>query len=294
MVARQSAISVGRLAPIGQWDQTLIQDLMTNRLHPTGLDFEWHEGYPGRAAGCILILPSRYWAGHEAEISMAVSKYEWVLFMLTSDEEQLLEASKIVHPNARFWIQTPRKGKQYPKDSRFIGVGYTPQTRTMPVEAPEKLLDVFLSCQRTHIRREEAFQALEHIPHSRIEATQGFTQGMDPAEYVRCMTAAKAAPTPSGAVSPDSFRVYEALEAHAVPVLDAVSPVDGPTQYWEALFPGYLPFPVYQDAAELKPLITQTLSDWPAIANRVAAWWMQTKRRYAHWLREDLEALGAL
>lgn len=285
-------IPVGRLAPVNQWDCTLIDDLFANRLYPTGLEFERHEGYPAKADGCVLLIPGRYWVGHEAEISMAVSKYEWVLFMLTSDEEQLLDPARIVHPNARFWIQTPRKGKQYPKDSRFIGVGYTPQTRTMPVEAPEKLLDVFLSCQRTHIRREEAFQALEHIPHSRIEATQGFTQGMDPAEYMRCMAAAKVAPCPSGAVSPDSFRFWEALEAHAIPLPDVVSPVDGETDYWWDVA-GWLCIEI-KDWADAPGWIDEYLELWPGSANGIVAWWMRQKRRYAHWLREDLEALGAL
>lgn len=284
-------IPVGRLAPDKQWDQTLVEDLISGRLYDHGLEFKWYAGYPSQVDGAVVLTPARYWCGHEAEISMALSKYRWVLMFLTSDEEQLFDARKVVHPNCRFWIQTPRKGREYP-EARFFGVGYPPHFRDLPVDPPVKTLSCFLSAQKTHTRREQCFTALEGVV-GRVEATAGFTQGMDPAEYRNTMLKTKVAPAPSGAVSPDSFRFWEALEAHAVPLADTVSPVDGPTTYWEQLFPGYLPFPTYEDAAELKPLITQTLADL-AIGNRVAAFWMRYKRVLAMWLREDLTDLGAV
>jgi len=36
------------------------------------------------------------------------------------------------------------------------------------------------------------------------------------------------------------------------------------------------------------------MNAWPASANRDTAWWMGYKRRLAHWLKDDLKALGAL
>lgn len=285
-------ISVGRLAPTGQWDQTLIEDLLTNRLYPTGLNFEWHDGYPSRVDGCVLILPSRYWAGHEAEISMAVAKYRWIVFVLTSDEEQLLDAAKLVHPNARFWIQTPREGRTYPEGSRFIGVGYTPHFRDLPSEPPVKSVDVVLSAQNTHARRNECFEALTPVRDNwQVVPTEGFTKGVPPWCYTRDMLTAKVAPAPSGAVSPDSFRLFEALEAHCIPIADAVSPVDDLTEYWQRLFPD-APFPIVEDWESID--FDWLLRDWVEDANIITAWWMRQKRRYAHWLVEDLEALGAI
>lgn len=287
-------ISVGRLAPVRQWDQTLFDDLFANELYPTGLEFRRVEGYPGQTDGCVLLIPGRYWAGHEQEISMAVSRYKWLLLMRVGDEEDWFDVTQIRHDNMKCWVQTPRAGRDY-GDARFIGVGYTPYTWMLPNEVPDKDLDVFLSAQRTHQRRIEAFDALKDTPHqSCVIPTEGFTQGLDLEEYMRYMSRAKIAPAPSGAVSVDSFRFWEALESHCVPIADKVSPVDGVTDYWQRLFPAGFPFPPIEDYVSLPGYINDVLDDWPAWGNRVTAWWFRQKREYTHWLKEDLKALGAL
>lgn len=283
-------IPVGWLAPSADcWDSNMLRRLTDGTLYPHGIEFKHCVGYPNTDDGCVLVVPGQYWHQATDRITEAIQRFEWVLLVRTADEEDLFDVGAVVHPRLKWWIQTPRK--KYP-DCRVFGVGFPPHFNDLPAEPPEKLLNVFLSAQNTHDRRRQCFEALQGID-GRVEATAGFTQGMDPAEYVRCMSKAKVAPAPSGAVSCDSFRVYEALEAHTVPIVDTVSPVDGLTDYWTRIFPGYLPFPTYTNPAELKPLITQTLSD-PAIANRVAAFWMRYKRQLAHWLRSDLEQLGAL
>lgn len=271
----------------------MLRLLLSNQLYDTGLKFKHHAGFPNTDHPAVVCVPGRYYAQHTDLINEAIQRFVSVLLVVTSDEEGTFPVGAIRHERLRVWVQTPRKGRDYPEGARFFGVGFPPHFNQLPTEPPVRNIEVFCSAQNTHIRRTECFEALKGVQ-GRIEATAGFTQGMDPAEYVRCMVGAKIAPAPSGAVSPDSFRAYEALEAHAVPLVDAVSPVDGPTTYWETLFPGYLPFPVYQSATELKPLVTQCIADWPAIANRVAAWWMQQKRRYRDWLVEDLTALGAI
>lgn len=266
----------------------MLDDLLANRLWDTGLHFDRHEGYP-RGAGGILICPGRYWAGHEAEISTALSRYSWVLLMVTSDEESLF--GTVTHPNIKTWRQTPRQGREYPGE-RLFPVGYTPHVRCLPAEPSEKTLNVFLSCQDTHQRRHECFAALDGLPASkpgRVHRTGGFTQGMDPAEYIRCMSKAKLAPCPSGAVSPDSFRVFEALESHTVPIADAVSPVDGLTDYWTRVL-GEVPFPLVEDWSQVS--WGQLLEDWNP--QPVTEWYRGYKRRLASWLVEDLEALGAI
>src|SRR5690606_17328194 len=108
----------------------------------------------------------------------------------------------------------------------------------------------------------------------------------------RKMNSAKVAPAPSGAVSPDSFRLYEALQSHNVPVADDVSPVYDSHGYWKMLFPD-APFPIIEDYADLPGYVEDQLALWPANANRVAAWWMRQKRAMCLWLRDDLESLGA-
>lgn len=269
-------------------------DLLSGVLYEHGLKFRNWTGYP-RTGSAALVVPGRYWAGHEAEISDAISFYDWCLMFITSDEEATFQAGLIDHPNVRFWIQSPRKDFQYP-EARFFGVGYTPHMRNLPTDPPDKNLDVFLSAQRTHKRREQAFDALKdthlHV-NQHVEEQGGFTEGMSPDLYAEYMVGAKVAPAPSGAVSPDSFRLFEALEAHCIPIADAVSPVDGTTDYWTRLFPD-APFPILTDYQDLAGYVQDALKGWPANSNRIAAWWMRTKRQYAQWLKDDLRHLGAV
>ena len=273
-------IPVGRLAPANCWDQTHIEDILQG--------CESHAGYPTGVDGCIVVIPGRFWAEHYDAITEALARYRWVLAFRVSDEEDWFRPEKVEHPNIQWWVQTPRfPVDRYPVGSRFLPVGYTPHARNASPD--EKLLNVFLSCQDTHQRRHECFNSLEGLRDSRIHRTAGFTQGMDPAEYMRCMGLAKIAPCPSGAVSVDSFRVYEALESGALPVVDTVSPVDGLTDYWVRLFTD-VPFPVVTDwsAARWSDLI----ENWDITETN--AWWQAQKRRWTLELKEDLQKLGAL
>ena len=291
-------IPVGWIAPSEKcWDTNMLRRLLDGDLYPHGLQVKHHAGYPNCDGPIGLVVPGRFWAQHTDQINEAIQRFVSVLLMVTSDEEAWFDARLIEHPRVKFWIQTPRPGHEYPEGARFFGVGFTPHFNEPPTELPEKTVDVVLSAQDTHERRHRCFEALEPYrssPTCQIVPTRGFSKGVPPWCYARDMLAAKVAPCPSGAVSVDSFRVWEALEAGAVPIVDTVSPVDGETTYWGRLFSEPVPFPVYSGAAFLPSLIDEVLNDWPAVANRVQAFWMRYKRQLSIWLREDIEALGAL
>jgi hypothetical protein len=249
-----------------------------------------YAGYPNVDGPVCLIVPGRYYAQHTDQINQAIKRFVSVLMVVTSDEEALFDIWEIRHDRIKFMVQTPRQGRDY-GGARLFGVGFPPHFNDLPAEPSEKLVDVYLSAQNTHVRRSECFEALKDWPD--VFPTDGFTSGVTPEVYAGVMSRTKVAPCPSGAVSPDSFRLFEALEAHCVPIADTVSPVDGLTDYWDRVLPGH-PFPTITDYADLAGYIGDVLKDWPANANRLIAWWYQQKRRYAHWLVEDLEALCAL
>jgi hypothetical protein len=287
-------IAAGYLEPADCWDQTLITDLLTGNLYPHGLNIERHQGFPA-ADGCILLIPGRYFFHRYEAINAAIKQCRWLLLIVTSDEESLFDVGRIAHPNMRAWVQTPRTDRDY-HGARLFGVGFTPHLQGLPAEPPDKTLDVYLSAQSTHKRRHQCFAALTQLPDdvSRdVTATEGFTQGCDPGEYAAQMMVAKVAPAPSGPACPDSFRAWEALAAHALPILDDITPGYDSAGYWERILPG-CPAPVLKSYESLPGYIGDQLAAWPASANRVTAWWMRYKRQLAHWLTEDLEALGAL
>ena len=270
----------------------MLRRLFDNDLYPTGLNFRHYDGYPNTDGACIVV-PGRYWHRTTDQISEAIERYEWVLLVRVSDEEDLFDVGEVLHRNVRYWLQTPRYRYVGDDTTRYIGVGFPPHFNDLPADPPEKKTAVFLSAQNTHERRHECFAALEGVEGGLIGPTAGFTKGWGPELYATFMTQARVAPAPSGAVSPDSFRLWEALEAHAVPIADAVSPVDGATDYWESVCPG-APFPVLTDYKDLAGYVEDVLKDWPATANRCAAYWMRYKRQLALWLKDDLEELGAV
>ena len=284
-------ITVGALAPYDQWDQNMLDLLFANELYDTGLTFTRTKGYPVKVDGCVLIIPGRYWFNRANQISESISRFDWVLAIRTGDEEDELHPERVYHPNIKWWVQTPKTGVDY-GDARLFGVGFPPHFNTLKLQPRDT--DVFLAAQDTHQRRHECFTALENVTASKmVSATDGFTQGMDKDEYALWMSAAKVVPCPSGAVSPDSFRLYEALEAHTVPIADDVSPSYDSAGYWRMLFPD-APFPILESYEQLPGYIEDQLKVWPENANTIAAWWIGYKRSMSRWVREDLTALGAL
>lgn len=286
-------IPVGRLAPSGQWDTNMLAQLFANRIASTGVEFKTVDGYPN-TDGCVLQIPGAFWADHYDTINEAIDRYKWILLFVTSDEEARFDINQLDHPNILFWQQTPRADRDY--NATLFGCGWTPHFNQLPDNPPRKDLDVVLSAQNTHLRRNEAFAALEHVQHTKlINPTDGFTKGWTPASYADVMMRAKVCPCPAGTFSPDSFRLYEALEAGAVPIADDVSPREGYDSrgYWRSIFPD-APFPIFEDYADLSDIIDDVLSDWTHIANDVAAWWINEKTLYANWVVDDLKNLGAL
>jgi hypothetical protein len=237
-----------------------------------------------------LLIPGQYWHKQTDQITEAIQRFSWCLAIRTGDEGSLFDISKLSHPNVKWWSQTPRGDV----DARLIGLGYTPHFRALPTkDPPDKSTDVYLSGQMTHCRRLECFEALETWDGNKIvRPTEGFTEGFEPREYVAGVVAAKVCPAPSGPNTPDTFRLYEALQAHAVPIADDCSPAYASEGYWERLYPG-CPFPILRDYESLPGYIDQALADWPRNANRIAAWWMREKRRIALDLVQDLRELGA-
>jgi len=286
-------ITVGRLAPFDQWDQNMLDLLFANELYATGLEFKRVDGYPVKADGCVLIIPGRYWFEKTNAISEAISRFEWVLAIRTGDEENLLDPEKVYHPNIRWWVQNPKVGFDYPEGSRFMGCGFPSHFNQLTQQ--ERDTDVFLSAQNTNARRNECFTALGELRRGNkiVEPTAGFTQGMEPADYAVKMCATKIAPAPSGPESPDSFRLFEALEAHCVPIADDLSPKSDSEGFWRMVFPD-APFPIITDYRDLPGYAMDQMALWPANANRIAAWWMAQKRAMAKNLNADLQLLGAL
>ena len=252
---------------------------------------------PPDGEGAVVVCPARYYTPEQ--VNDLIRPLPWVVLILTSDEESTFDSTALNHPNIRLWVMTPRPDRPYWEGTRFIGEGFNAATRPTLREIgnPTRTTGVYLSGQDTHRRRHELFDTLEASQRGwkrDVTRTPGFMQGYDRTEYLGRMASAKVAPCPSGPATPDSFRLYEALEAGCVPLADATAPGTYPERgYWDMTYPGH-PFQTVAHWHEVEKYVAAELAEWPHNANRCSAWWQQTKRRHRLDLLDDVAAVADL
>lgn len=289
----------------GYWDQGMIEALISGELWqvPGAFEFEHHERaifderrMPTGAQGAVVVVPARHNADHVDRLNRDLDRLRWVLLILTGDEEGAFPIERVQHHRLRMWVMTPQPWRDY-GDARLIGSGWPPGIRDVLAEIPPQHTRnpwAFMG-QVTHERRHACAEML-HQRHDRDRAwlteTPGFTQGQPQRDYWQWMAGAKIAPCPSGPVSPDSFRVYEALEAGCVPIADNLAPTDESNSYWQRIF-GAVPFPLVEgEWAAQSATIDWCLDEWPRNANRIFAWWQRYKRGLAWAFHDDIAKLA--
>lgn len=284
----------------GYWDQQIIEDLLSGDLwKPPGWRAPTHhelldppDGWAQRFDRAVVVLPARHNATHVDRLIADLAQLDAVLLVLTGDEDCEFPADKIHHPNMVVWQQDPPLDA--PVDRRPFGSGYTPHMAARgPRDAPadERTWAWSFAGQITHLRRQELDVQLRRMGAGGFyQPTEGFTQGMAPDAYVDLLLDTRIAPCPSGPVCPDSFRVYEALEAGCYPVVDVGPHHRRMRDHWYQVCWGEPPFPVLETWAELPGIVSQV--SWPTDANRVGSWWQAHKVKMARALVADLDGLG--
>lgn len=234
------------------WDQTLLKDILPSVLSDRQ----------------IVIVPGAI--NEVDEVSMELEQYPSVLVIVTSDEENKFPTDKLFHPNMKVFVTYPSFEKHKNVDG-YLPIGYTPRTRELVKKnsMDTKSTDWFFAGQVTHGDRQRVMDKLVGVPNGRSVGTSGFAKGLDYEEYMEHMCRSKVVPCPAGNVSPDSFRLYEALEAGCIPLVTN-------KPFWEMLF-GEFPMPVLQSWDELPDAI-QHFKDRPDINNKCHAWWQLKKR----------------
>lgn len=260
----------------GYWDQALIGDVLNDPI------FEAMD-----SNGAIVILPGAYQGDYIKQINQELAKLEWVILIVTSDEEGKFPIEKIRHPNIKIYLTYPKRNRheKYGK----IPLGYTSETRKNLVLYDKKDLNFFFSGQNTHDRRKQCIEQLKEMKGGLVNATEGFSQGMDASTYMSNMARAKVAPSPAGPVSADSFRTYEALEAGAIPIADNIS-LAGDKNYWRFLFEDP-PFPTINDYSDLPGYTKDQYENFQSKANKIQAWWIKYKRDLRNRFIDDVAEL---
>lgn len=283
----------------GYWDQGVIERLLQGKLwkpvvgHTFASEDEWTEGM---ADGAVVVLPARHHASDVERLNQDLSRLPWVLLLLTGDEEHVFPVDQLKHRRMLVYEMTPRPGSSA---DRYLPNGWPQQAQdllpTYAIEARDRPFDWYFAGQVTHSRRHECVQQLRDLkqPSGVLIETGGFTQGLPQPLYYSNMASAKVVPCPSGPMTPDTFRLYEALEAGCLPIADSRTPNDAePTGYWQQLFGEEVPFPVVDDWGALPGLIEYHRDVWPSTANRAFAWWQGYKRRLTYQMHDDINQLA--
>ena len=267
------------------WDQTLIADLLHGKLwRPVdALEYRHVEtfGELDGASGAVVVVPARHHGGGALLDSLKgqLDRLDWAVVILTGDEETAFPWRAIRRINRRVWVQTPTP--VHHTDAAYkLPNGYGPGTPELVASPFMPQRNWCFAGQITHKLREEMAVALRQRDDGMLVETAGFTQGLDRPEYIEALMTSKVALCPSGPVHPDTFRLYEALEAGCLPIVDRGYV---PWDFWQFTY-GDVPFPVVNDWSDTDAVIDAALRDWPSNATRASAWWQAQKREMAYTL----------
>jgi hypothetical protein len=206
------------------------------------------------------------------------------VLIITGNEEGTFPTVSLKHPSMKIWLQTPS-----PKQNanRYLPWGWTPRDIEPPTSS-ERIFDWSFAGQNSHVRRHECIEALRKIPHGLLTETDGFSQGLSRNIYWELLHSTKLVPCPSGPITVDSFRVCEALEAGAIPIVDGVSPTGHYRAYWTRVFGPNIPFPIVESWEGLPELMKEWLTDWPGRQETCINWWQAKKGEWLHQLSQDI------
>lgn len=269
------ALSFNESSILDQWDSGFLLDML-EQIGIKPIPVKRLE----KAENAIVIIPARHHKGMENQIQKELDKINNCIFFALGDEEAEFNVHKI---RANYiYVQNPHPGQHDMYDR--IGTGYPPQIKLLDEVSFKKDFNVFFSGQNTHTRRQQALKHLNNFAdfHEGLEIyeTKGFTQGLSHKEYYDRMARAKIAPCPSGAVIPDSFRLFEAFESMAVAIADEVNPSGSIQEYWDWLFEEVNPIIKIKDWSEVGGKILEILEDWDSIVQKQTCWWLLYKRNF--------------
>lgn len=282
----------------GYWDQGLLEDIFKqgNYEHFTEID-QIPQGEGADWQGAIFIINGRTHTEDAEKINADIAKLRWVLFIETGDEEASFPWRDIKHPIMRVWMMLPRMNEH--NDTHFkLPNGYRVGTPDVlkAIDYKEKTIDFSFVGQVNHDRREQCVEAAKEllpIYNGVVTTTDAFgKEALNQRGYMELMAKSKIVLCPSGIESPDNFRLYEALEAGCVPVVDAFSSRHKHPGFWRYLFGNNIPFPILDYWDALPKLMPELLRDYPANANRCFAWWQLKKRQIRLQLEDDIKELS--
>lgn len=262
-------------------DQIMLRELFSN--HPD--EFEQHVGIRHGSKGALVNIPLYFTEGQVDRLNADIRRMDWVLIICTANEPGSDAYREINHPNKKIWVQTPKASDEA---DRYLPIGYP---AIIKQQEHLKTMDWFFAGQATNDRRIACIEQLDKMEGGELLATNGFNQGMPHDEYIEKLFASKVAPCPGGPSTPDTFRVYESLEAGCVPIVDmACGAGTYFGNYWEKVF-GKVPFPLVSEWSALPEVMQEVLDNYEDYQEATSLWWAEYKEGLYKNLMDDINEL---
>lgn len=241
--------------------------------------------------GAIVMMALEDNKDYIDQLNKDISNLSWCLVILTQNEYGSKAYQDIRHPNMKLWLQTPAQDDVADK---FIPLGYPSIVKDhMNAFPDERKYDWFFSGQISHQRRKECAKAVEGMPNGIFIGTEGFNEGLDYYDYINYMINSKIVICPAGPETPDTFRVYEALEAGCIPIIDIQ---DGHGKYrkdfWIKIFGEDFPIAQVNVWDSIDDVIEMELNNYSYRSGQINMWWRKYKRQLSDNIFDTVHELG--
>lgn len=268
----------------GYWDQGLLEEFFS------GPNYSHHTEFDEVAGGAVVVINGRTHVDDVPQLNKDLANLSWCLLMVTGDEEALFPWRTVQNVLMRRWIQMPRNEHEH---EHLLPNGYRPQTRRLlrEIKRPVRTNDWMFAGQANHPVRQECVDALRQMSGGLLIETEGFgRENLPYPDYVACMSVTRVMPCPSGVSTPDTFRVYEALEAGCIPVVDAYSDHFNDHRFWARVLPG-VDLPMVYNWAEFPAVCEMLTADWTWHSNRIFSQWLNYKYDLQMRIERDIRDL---
>lgn len=168
-----------------------------------------------------------------------LNKFKRGIVILTSDEDSEWDWRSVIPKHLTVWTQYYFHNKQEIKERLLLG--FPTRLKDFSIDTSiERIYSCSFVGQVQNPYRQKCIRELKKIPNAFIQIADGFggVNGLEYQDYLNILCQSKVVLCPSGSMCTDSFRVYEALECGALPIVEPRSPRDMPGfNYWREANP---------------------------------------------------------
>lgn len=268
----------------GNWDCSLLR----HTIEQSGSFIEY-EGTPAehKARGLDGGVVIFGYQEDPAELIDFLNSLKWFILIYVSDECNRLDFS-LIPKHGKIWTQCWTTAKQEVDRHLLLGYRYDTIKIIETLNKDKRYLWSFVG--QVQDSRVETYKKIEKLPigSGKLIKTTGFggqNDGLPYVDYLQIFCNSKIVICPMGNNCPDTFRMYEALEAGALPIVEG-------ERYWAEF---NIPFPCIEHWTELEWIINNyELHPEEVIRDteKAVMWWKEYKRKVLSDLMSDIKVLN--